>query len=139
MRTRTLLIAAFVFTGSMVTADRIALSIARFTDGESVQENAFTTSTLPTPTGLAGTVVCVVSLSRSNDLVWNTAVGATEYRIDRAVGTGSFTTLATTTATSYVDTAVSSGTYHYRVAAKRYQWTSPASAAITLQQPTLCL
>lgn len=139
MRIRTLLVAAAAFAASVLAADRIALSIAQFTDSRTVAGNEFRTSTLAAPTNLSGSVTCIVSVSRANTLTWTAATGANEYLIERAVGAGAFSTLAATSSSTYVDTAVSAGSYHYRVSSKRYQWTSAPTSAITLTQPTLCL
>ncbi len=48
-------------------------------------------------------------------LVWAASVGATNYIIERGTGSGAETLLATTTNTSFIDTAVINGTNYYYV------------------------
>jgi len=139
VKVRTLLVVGAAFATSVFAADRFALSLAQFTQTSTVSNNTLTTTTLGTPTGLNGTVVCTALLLRSNELTWNAVPNAGGYRIERAVGSGSFSTLADSATPTYSDTAVSSGTYHYRVATTRNQWSSPVSGSITLVQPGFCL
>lgn len=140
MQIRTLLAAGAVFASSVFAADQFALSLARFTESELVTGNTVTTSSLGTPTGLAGNASCAAAgLLRSNDLSWNSVPNAGGYAIERATGAGAFTLLTNVGATTYADTAVASGTYMYRVATTRSQWSSPVSASITLVQPGICL
>ena len=69
---------------------------------------------MPTPTGLAGT-----SSQEQVSLVWSGAAGAAGYIVWRSLDGSSYTALGglpTTSATSYADSAVSSGTqYSYKV------------------------
>ena len=134
-----MLVVGVIFAASVLAADQFALSFARFTEDEAVTGNMLTTSTLGTPTGLDGTVICSVVLLRANELVWIDVPNAAEYTIERAVGAGAFTTLASVALPVYSDTAVTAGTYKYRVATTRNQWTSPVSSSITLVQPAFCL
>jgi len=71
--------------------------------------------------GGGGSTTLTLSATVSNgdvNLSWNAVTGATQYRVRRAVGSGSFTTLRKQTGTTYTDTTVQSGTtYRYRVIA----------------------
>ncbi len=71
--------------------------------------------------GGGGTGSFTVSAAVSNgdvNLSWSSVSGATQYRVKRAVGSGSFVTLAKITATSYTDTNANAGTtYRYRIVA----------------------
>jgi hypothetical protein len=78
-------------------------------------------------------------LLRSNNLNWNSVSNAGGYAIERAIGAGSFSLLTNVVTSSYSDTAVASGTYKYRVATTRSQWSSPVTGEITLTQPGFCL
>lgn len=140
MQIRTLFVAAAVFAASILAADRFALSLAQYSDTEVVTGNTLQTSSLATPTGLNGTVVCAAAgLIRSNDLTWDAAPNATGYLVERAVGEGAFTTLANPVGAAYSDGAVAAGTYKYRVSSTRNNWSSIPSASITLTQPAFCI
>jgi hypothetical protein len=138
VQVRTLLAVGALFAGSVLAADRIALSLATFTDAEPVQGNTFQTSSLATPTGFGGSVSCTFLL-RSNDLSWNSVANATGYVVERAVGVGEFLLLAAPSGTSYSDQAVAGGTYRYRVSASLNLWTSSPTPEVTLVQPGFCL
>jgi fibronectin type 3 domain-containing protein len=82
-----------------------------------------------TPTGLAAT-----GGNAQVSLTWNVSTGATSYHVKRATTAGgSFTTtLASPTATSYVDTIVTNGTaYFYVVSAVDTAGESANSAQVT--------
>jgi hypothetical protein len=136
---RTPFIAAALVALSFLVADRFAMSLAQFTESESIGGNTVQTTSLAAPTGLSGNVVCVALVARSNQLTWNATQNATGYLVERAVGSGAFSTLSNPATASYTDTAVSAGTYKYRVRATRNNWSSGTSSEITLVQPTLCL
>lgn len=83
-----------------------------------------------TPTGLTvtGTTSSSVSLS------WNPSAGATSYQIERAPGTsgGSFTTVGTTSSTSFTNSGLSpQTTFRYRISASNAAGSSPPSATVT--------
>jgi len=105
--------------------------------GYSAQVAATPTSTIaapPTPTGLAATPG-----SAQVSLTWGASVGATTYVLSRqtlsagaATPTATFTPVATTSSTRYIDTGVSNGTlYAYVVAATNAVGQSPVSTAVT--------
>lgn len=86
--------------------------------------------TIPdTPTGL---IAEAVSSSQIN-LSWNASTGATSYKIEKRVGSGSWNVLeAAHIGTSYVDTGLIPETeYSYRVSATNSAGTSSASPAVT--------
>jgi fibronectin type 3 domain-containing protein len=104
-------------------------------DAESANSNEVSaTPTAPaaapaTPTGIAAT-----GGNAQVSLTWNASAGATSYHVKRSIITGGpfTTTLASPTATSYVDTTVTNGTaYFYVVSAVNTAGESANSAQVT--------
>ncbi len=89
------------------------------------------------PTGLTATAV---SSSQIN-LSWNASSGATSYTVYRATSSGgTYTSIGTTSSTSYSNTGLSAGTtYYYRVAASNAGGTSAQSntASATTQSSSV--
>jgi fibronectin type 3 domain-containing protein/DNA-binding beta-propeller fold protein YncE len=81
----------------------------------------------PAPTGLTGTPGDARAV-----LSWTASAGATSYEVQRDMGcTGTFTSLATPTATTHTDTGLTNGTpYCYVVKAKNAAGTSAASSQV---------
>jgi len=101
--------------------------------------NIATATTLPNPpTAPTGLTATAINASRV-DLVWtNTATNATGIIIERAVGAGAFSQLATVTATTtaYSDTTtVALTTYYYRVIATNAGGNSAPSNPATATTP----
>jgi subtilisin family serine protease len=99
--------------------------------GSSVPSTATSATTNPGAPG--GLVANPVSFSQI-DLSWTAPSGGTSYRVERAVGSGTFSLVGTAPGTSYSDTGLSSSTtYSYRVSAAGATATSsgPYSATAT--------
>jgi endo-1,4-beta-xylanase len=85
-----------------------------------------------TPTGLAVTGTTPTSVS----LAWNPSAGATSYQLSRALGSGGFTPIGTTAATSFTDPGRSpQTTYRYQLTATNPAGTSPPTAPVTATTP----
>lgn len=79
------------------------------------------------PIGLVGTIVAQVNLS------WTASSRATGYEVYRAIGSGSYSQIATSTSTSYVDTNVIAGTtYSYEIIATNNSGSSTPSSTINV-------
>lgn len=86
-----------------------------------------------TPTGLTANAIS----SSQIDISWNASTGATSYKIERRVGSGSWNVLEEShTSTTYIDTDVLAETeYSYRVSATNSAGTSSASSIATVTSP----
>ncbi|HEX6654589.1 MAG TPA: metallophosphoesterase [Candidatus Limnocylindria bacterium] len=72
--------------------------------------------TPPPPPG--GFTLTASAVGGQVNLSWTAVTGATKYRVQRALATGSFTVLSRQTGTTYTDSTVSAGTtYRYRIVA----------------------
>lgn len=138
MRGVRLSVSGMLIAACFLGAVSVRSTAAVFTDQVSVAGNIFATPALAAPTGVNGSANCILAV-RSNQVSWNASTHATLYLVERKLGTGSFVALTTTASTSITDLAVVGGTYQYRVIAQRELWSSPASSAVTLVQPGLCL
>ena len=93
---------------------------------------------LPPP---APTILLVTTNIGQVTLTWSSVSGATNYNVKRStdigsITNGSFTTIASTTATTYTDTNVSGGvTYYYVVSALNAGGESANSAAVSATPP----
>ena len=85
----------------------------------------------------APTILTVTTNYGQVTLTWSTVVGATIYNVKRSPSSGgSYTTIASTTATSYTDTTVLNGTtYYYVVSASNAGGESPNSAEVSATPP----
>lgn len=84
-------------------------------DGKSAR-SAAVSATARYPLAPAPATVATVSVDGQVRVYWATSPGAVAYYLQRQVESGGYATLATQTATSYVDTAVVNGNlYGYRV------------------------
>jgi len=81
----------------------------------------------PAPTGLTATAG-----NAQVALTWNASSGATSYNVKRSTTSGTETQLATTSSTSYTDSAVTNGTkYFYVVSAVNASGESPNSSEVS--------
>lgn len=88
--------------------------------------------TAPDPLAAPATITATTQGPRSVQLSWAAVAGAERYEVDRAVGAGSFSTVATVTAATYTDTAlVAETSYKFRVRALRGTEQGPYSTEAT--------
>ncbi|MFM8909987.1 MAG: fibronectin type III domain-containing protein, partial [Gemmatimonadota bacterium] len=88
--------------------------------------------TAPDPLAAPATISATTQGPRSVQLSWAAVAGAERYEVDRAVGAGSFSTVATVTAATYTDTAlVAETSYKFRVRALRGTEQGPYSTEAT--------
>jgi len=88
--------------------------------------------TAPDPLAAPATITATTQGPRSVQLSWAAVVGAERYEVDRAVGAGSFSTVATVTSATYTDTAlVAETSYKFRVRALRGTEQGPYSTEAT--------
>jgi hypothetical protein len=94
-----------------------------------------TNPTLSAPTGVTAAATSATSVTVS----WNQVSGAASYEVDRAEGTGAFSSVATgLTATVYVDNGVQPSTdYRYQVRAVQGTTTSASSTAASVTTPAV--
>lgn len=98
-------------------------------------ESTTVTITTPTTTAPNNPASITAVLGTGGITVnWAIVVGATSYTLERQVGSGAFTSVTTTTGTSYVDATPSPGTYVYRVKAIN---SSGSSSGITTSPVTV--
>jgi len=117
---------SFTITGLTAnTKYHIAVS-AKNASGEGAKATPITATTLlAAPTGLAA---LPISASNTIQLSWNTLTGADSYKVYRSTSeTGTYTSIGTTSGTSYNDTGLTVSTdYYYKVSAL----TSAASGSV---------
>jgi len=88
--------------------------------------------TAPDPLAAPATITATTQGPRSVQLSWAAVVGAERYEVDRAVGAGSFSTVATVTSATYTDTAlVAETSYKFRVRTLRGTEQGPYSTEAT--------
>ncbi|MGB7768681.1 MAG: chitobiase/beta-hexosaminidase C-terminal domain-containing protein [Verrucomicrobiia bacterium] len=84
----------------------------------------------------APTILTVTTNYGQVSLTWSTVAGATSYNVKRSQSSGTETTIASATSTSYTDTSVSNGTtYYYVVSAVNAGGESPNSAEVSATPP----
>lgn len=84
----------------------------------------------------APTILTVTTNYGQVTLTWSAVAGATNYNVKRSTSSGSETTIASTTATSYTDTNVMNGTtYYYVVSASNAGGEGPNSAEVSASPP----
>ena len=90
----------------------------------------------PPPPPQAPTILTVVTNYGQVSLTWSTVTGATNYNVKRSTSTNIFTTIASTSGTSYTDNNVLNGTtYYYVVSASNAGGEGPNSSPVSATPP----
>lgn len=91
----------------------------------------------PTVPANPGSVSATLS-AQSVALTWGAVSGATSYKVDRKLGSGAFTEIATVSTTTYTDANLTAGAYSYRVRSVNATGASEGtvSSTVTVTAPT---
>jgi fibronectin type 3 domain-containing protein/regulation of enolase protein 1 (concanavalin A-like superfamily) len=119
-------------TFSMATNYYVGLVVCSYTSTLATDafDNVSVMGTAPAPAAPTG--LSVTATNTQVSLTWNLSLGATNYNIKRSTSSGAETTVASTTAASYLDTGLASGTtYYYVVSAVGVGGESPNSSEVS--------